>query len=320
MGVQYSSYATPRLDLGTAYMEFMDAGSMPQFVATDVLPTFRTPRQAAKFSALTRETMLSAAAAGRASRSSYNRVDFGAEDKSYSCEEFGLEGLIDDRERILYSNDFEHESAVLMHVTQKLKLAMEVRTAALVFNTTTWTGSALYTDRSAAPWATVSSDVITHVLAAKEKVRAGTGMEANALILGRGVFEALLSNTGIKAQFPGAPIITLQMVKNALAQIFGLEKLIIGNAVKNTADEGQTASLSDVWGSTYAMVARVADQGAGLQTPCLGRSFLWTPDSPEELVVETYREEQVRGDVLRARHDVDEVILSAEFGHLLKVA
>lgn len=320
MGVQYSSYATPRLDLGTAYMEFMDNASMPQFVATEVLPIFKTPRQAGKFTGITRETLLAQAAAGRVARSSYNRVDFGAEDKSYSCDEFGLEGLIDDRDRINYQNDFDHETVVLAHIARKLKLAMEVRVAALVFNTTTWTGSSLYTDRSGTPWATVSTDVITHVLTAKEKVRAGTGMEANALILGRGVFESLLSNTGIKNQFPGAPIVTLQMVKNALAQIFGLEKLIIGNAVKNTADEGQTASLSDVWGSTYAMVARVADQGAGLQDPCLGRSFLWTPDSPEELVVETYREEQVRADVLRARHDVDEVIFNAEFGHLLKIA
>lgn len=317
MGVQYGTYATPRLDLGMAWMEFMAEGS--EFIGTQILPVFRTPKQAASFSALTRETMLSTADAKRAPKSGYNRVDIGADDLDYACEEFGLEGVVDDRERALYMNDFDHESAVLAHVARKVRLAQEVRIATAIFNTSTWTGSSLYTDVSSAPWDTATSDVIKHVIQAKEKVRAGTGMEANALILGKAQFENLCLNESIKAMFPGAPLITKAMLQAAMGAIFGLEQLIVGGAVKNTADEGQTATLADVWSDDYAMVAKIAPQGAPLTTPCVGRSFLWTPDSAEELVVETYREEQVRGDVLRARHDVDEVIFAPEFAHLLKI-
>jgi hypothetical protein len=33
--------------------------------------------------------------------------------------------------------------------------------------------------------------------------------------------------------------------------------------------------------------------------------------------VESYRDEKVRGDVIRVRHDVDEIVLYPEAGHLL---
>jgi hypothetical protein len=35
--------------------------------------------------------------------------------------------------------------------------------------------------------------------------------------------------------------------------------------------------------------------------------------------MESYREEQSRADVIRVRHDVDEVVLYLQAGHLLKI-
>jgi hypothetical protein len=89
--------------------------------------------------------------------------------------------------------------------------------------------------------------------------------------------------------------------------------------VENTALEGQAATLADIWSDDYCMVARVAPQGAPLRTPCVARTFLWTPDSASELVVEQYREEQVRANVLRVRHDLGEKVMDAAQGHLLKI-
>ena len=40
--------------------------------------------------------------------------------------------------------------------------------------------------------------------------------------------------------------------------------------------------------------------------PVLGRTFLWTADSPQNLVVEQYREEQTRSEIYRVRHHVDD--------------
>lgn len=315
--VNYATYAAPRLDLGEAFMEHMAA--LDEFIAPLVLPVFRTTRKSASFSAITRETLLQDPAALRAPRSGYNRINLGAEDKKYDCPEYGLEEVVDDSERSLYANDFDAEDASTKMLARALMLKWESRVATAIFNTTTWTGATLFTDNSGAPWDAAASDSIAHVTAAKEKVRALTGMRPNALIISEAQLNNLLVQTVIKDRFPGAAVITEQMIRANLGAIFGLTKLIVGGAVKNTGAEGQAFSGSDVWSDDYAMVALVADPGAPLQTPCVGRSFLWVPDSPLEVTMETYREEQSRGDVVRARHSMDELVIDPSYGHLMKV-
>lgn len=313
------TYATPRPDLGAAYEEYMDDPDMGQFIALTVASIVKSNVQKGNYSSITRETALRSADAKRTATSAYNRVTMGAEDKSFSCDEFGLEASVDDRKRNFYKSSFDHEAASLRQLIRRMRLAQEIRMATLIQNTTTWTGAALFTDVSAAPWATAASAIIKPVIDAKEKVRVGTGMEPNALIVSKAVFQSMLYNTGIIARFPGAALVTEDMIRANLAAIFGLQKLIVGGAVKNTADEGLDASIADVWTNVHAMVARVADDGAGIDTPCVARTFLWEVDSPTDLVVESYREEQVRANILRARHDVDEVVIDAAQGHLLKV-
>jgi len=313
------TYATPRLDLGEAFWEYNQANASASNIATSVLGTFNSSVKAGTFSAITREGILKSDSTARAAKSAYARGAHQAEDKAFACIEYGYEEVVDDSERALYASDFDAEMASLVIAAGKIERAQELRTSAAVFNATTWTGASLYTDVSSVPWATITTDIIGDVIAAKEKVRTGTGMGANALIIGEATMADLLTNTGIKNQFPGAPMITYDMVQSALSSIFGLDRLIVGGAVQNTAAEGQTAVIADAWSNTYAMVAKVANSGDSLSTPCIGRSVLWSGDSASNLVVETYREEQSRGDVVRARQNVDELIIDASFGHLLEI-
>ncbi len=315
--VNYSgAYAAPRADLGEAFMEHVS--DMTEFIGLQVLPTFRTTKKAATYSAITRESILQDSAASRAARSAYNRINSGAKDKTYSCEEFGLEQVVDDAERTLYASDFDAEAAATKITARALMLQQEKRAAAAVFDTAVWTGASYFLDTTTV-WSDVSANIIGDVLTAKETARTNCGVVPNALILNEANLRYLLQNTGIKAQFPGAPLVTLEMIRAALVSIFGLRKLIVAGAVRNSALEGQTATIANVWSSSYAMVACVAEEGDPLQTPCIGRTFLWVPDSPSEITVEMYREEQVRGDVVRARHNLDEVIIDKNFGFLLKV-
>src|SRR5262245_34795736 len=315
--VNYSgAYAAPRLDLGEAFMEH--ASDMSEFVGLKVLPVFRTPKKAASFSAITRETLLQDSAAARAAKSAYNRINQGAKDKSFSCDEFGLEQVIDDSDRALYASDFDAEASATKITARALMLQQEKRAAAAVFDGALWTGASYFLD-TITVWATVTADIIGDVLFGKEKVRQNCGIVPNALILNEENVKNLLINTGIKNQFPGAPMITLEMIKQSLVSIFGLTKLIVAGAVRDSAIEGQTETCATVWSASNAMVAVVADEADALETPCVGRTFLWVPDSPNPVTVEMYREEQVRGDVVRARHSTDEVILDKNFGFLFKV-
>ncbi|MFH1385113.1 MAG: hypothetical protein ABIH47_09175 [Candidatus Omnitrophota bacterium] len=318
MGVDYSgSRATPRMDLGVAMLEFVE--TVNEFIGTRVLPLFRTNKQKSTFSAITRESITRDADTKRAKRGSYNRDSFGAKDKSYACEEHGLEGPLDDAERQMYASDFDAELMTTKIVTRRVLQAQEKRVADMVFNTSTFTGAALYTDNSSAPWDAAASDAIAQVRAAKSIVRSNCGMLANALILSETNVDRLKANTGIKDAIKYVARLTDQELMNALADIFGLEYLIVGKAIRNSAKEGKAFVSADIWSDDYAMIARIVTDGQDLSQPGLGRVFLWVDDSPENATVEQYRAEDIRSDVFRVRQHVDELIVDPYFAHLMKV-
>lgn len=86
----------------------------------------------------------------------------------------------------------------------------------------------------------------------------------------------------------------------------------MAGALYNTAKQPQNASLSDIWGSRYAMLCRVAEgDSADVIEPCIGRTFLWNEGAAQEVIVEEYYEESARSRILRVRHDSDEAFLAS---------
>ena len=105
--------------------------------------------------------------------------------------------------------------------------------------------------------------------------------------------------------------------EQTLAAIFDVEQVLVGDAQYNSANEGQTASLSPVWTTGFGMVCKVATSN-DLREPCIGRTFHWTKDGSNiGGIVEEYREEKVRGGIIRVRHQTGEKVINAECGHLL---
>lgn len=318
MGVDYmGSRAVPRMDLGTAVMEYVEQAN--EFVGTQVLPIFRTQKQKSVFPAITRESITRDADTKRATRGNYNRDGFSAKDKSYACEEHGLEGALDDSERAMYATDFDAELITTRITTRRVLQAQEKRIADMLFNPAVFTGAALYTDYSANPWDNANSEVVEQVRAAKAKIRSNCGMEPNALILSSTNIDRLKSNKQVIEAVKYTARATDQELRNALADMFGLKFILEGKAIRNAAKEGKAFVSADIWSDDYAMVALIAADGQDLSQPCIGRTFLWQPDSPDNAVVEQYRAEEIRSDVYRVRQHVDEMIIDEYFGHLLKV-
>ena len=314
------SYATPRLDLGVAFNEFVENPS--EFIARFVLAGFGVARKAGTFSKLERASFLRRGNVKRVARANYNRDQFSATDQAYACEERGQEVPLDDSERALYANDFDAELASTRTAARRVLQEIEIDVATAIFNTTTWTGSSLYTD-VATTWATVATaDVIGDVQAAKEKVRRLTGLEPNTLIVGAANLPYLINNAAIRNSIGYAQGSEIPRVLASLPAILGIERILVGKGVYNSAKEGATAVIADIWSSGYAMVAKLAMPGEGLDTPCVGRTLVWTADSPVEAggaVVELYRAEEQRSDIVRARVHQDELVVDASYGHLLKV-
>ena len=325
MPVPSSTLSTLRPDLAASFEAFDLEAEKAGYIARKVMPTVDVASQAGNFGKIPLAQLLQQRNTTRSNGSGYARGNFTFDPASYSCEEHGAEEPVDDREAKMYAEYFDAELIATRRAYNSVLRNAEKRVADAIFNTTTWTGSSLTTDVSSTPWATVSTAVpLTNVEAAVQKVYDNSGLWCNALVINKKVFRNLRNTTQVTDRIASsgagnrnlASDVSIQM----LAEAFALDYIIVAGGSQNTAIEGQTASVGQIWSSTYAMVCRVA-VGSDFRDPCIGRTFHWSGDgSSIDGTIETYRDETVRSNIVRVRHDVDEIVLYPQAGHLLKIA
>lgn len=316
--IQKSTHATPRMDLGVAFHEYTT--SKMRFIADLILPVKKVAKKDATLSVCKRKN-LTVPDIKRANGSTYNRVELYMDDLTYNCANEGLEGQVTDEDVENYASDFDAEVEKTQAIKIKMRLAREIAVKNLIFNTTTWdsTDADLFTDYSGAPWDTVGSAVIKQIQDAREKVRLNCGIPADSMIISESSFINLLNNTEIKAKFPGATVITEAMMRSQMGAIFGITNLIVGQAVYNSADEGQDFTGAEIWPDDYAMIAVLGEEGLPMSEPQLGRTMLWDNYASDIEYVESYREEQTESEIIRVKRFIEHKIFDEYFGHMLAI-
>jgi hypothetical protein len=306
-----------RPDLGAIAYEYMLEGSERGFIGLSILPILEVPEQSADYPIIPIEALLKLPDTKRAPRGNYNSSDYEFEMGTYSCEEYGWEERVDDAEANLYRRFFDAEEVAVKRAVDILLRSQEARIAAAVFNT----GNITATSDVAIPWNTSATCTPrANINTARAAMRAASGLEPNVLVMSKKVFDTLL----LAAEITGAlqytnpiQISGIEAQRRILAQYFGVDQILVGGAIKDGAKKGVTASISDIWDDEYVGLFKVSDGGQDLRDPCLGRSFLWTADSPTNLVTEQYRDDPRRSEVYRVRHNIDEAFVFTGAGYLL---
>lgn len=314
-----SSLATLRPDLGGSLEEFSTAMDRLAFIGLRVLPVFETARQAGVFGKIPIEQLLANRDTERAPGSGYNRGQFQFTTDSYACEEHGAEEPVDDRESRMYADYFDAELVSTERARDVVLRNHERRVADAVFNATTFTSQ---TTSIVEEWDDYDSAVpIDDVETAVRAVWARCGLWPNSLIINRTVFRNLRQCEQIidriASSGAGMPTRAADITAAQLAAVFDLQNIIIAGGAYNASTEGQDVSISSIWSNEYAMVARIVTSN-DIREPGLGRTFHWGEDGSQiGGTIESYRDETVRGDVIRCRHDVDEKLLVTEAAQLL---
>lgn len=125
-------------------------------------------------------------------------------------------------------------------------------------------------------WDQANSIPIDLVDAEKARMLEQTGFEPNTLVLGYRVFNRLkrhstiieLIKYGASAGQPA--LVTPQL----LAQVFGVQRVLVAKATVNVAAKGATKSMTFIQGN-HAMLAYVAPN-PGLRQPSAAYTFSWT--------------------------------------------
>ena len=313
-----SATTIQRPDLGVLVYEYVMNAADRGFICLDLLPSFDVMEQSADYPVIPFEALLKIQSTARAPRGAYARGDYEFETGTYSCKENGWEEPVDDVERKLYRRFFDAEVVAALRAADIVLRAQEARVAAKVQSTANITQtSAVTIEWDTAATCTPREDVAT----AKEAMRAAGQPEPNVLVISKKVFNKLLLAKQITDAFRyGAvpfEVRPFDQKKRDLAAFFDIDRILVGGAIKDSAKKGKTISAADIWDDEYALLAKVSSGGQDLREPCLGRTFLWTADSPQNIVTESYREEQTRSDIYRVRQYTDEAFVFTGAGYLL---
>ena len=310
------------------YSEFSLIANQRKYIGLRVLPAVGVARQSSSFLKVTVESVLGKVEdTKRAPGATYKRGEFEWTTDNYSTDDHGVEEPLDDRTLNMYGSEIRLERIRSMRAVNRVLQRFEQDVADAVFDTAVWTGAAL-TTALGTPWSTAATATpITDIDNAIEKVKASSGMVPNALVLSDLAHRRAKRTAQVQDLLKYSGRDDPKNFADALAELFDIDRIIVGRGFKNTADLGQDATFARFWDTTMAMVCHVNDS-MDLEDPdpTIGRTIMFTDenaaipggdDGAINVIVEEYREEKIRGSVLRARNDRQVKILHPEAGHLL---
>lgn len=280
------------------------------FIADKIFPVVPVSKQTGKYY-IYNKANLRIPITGRAAGSPSNEVSFGLSTDSFSCEDHALKDFVADEIQDQAEAALNPLVDTTEMITEQLMLDRESALATILSSTGTMTQNTTLSGTS--QWSDYSnSDPIGDVRTARQTVHGSTFKKANTLILGKQVFDQLAEHPQIleRVKYSQLGVLTEEL----LARIFQVEKVLVGEAGSNTAVEGQTDSLSYVWGK-HAVVAFINPR-VGLKSVTLGYTFTYGTRQ-----VKRWRDEDREGTYVRVGKDnyVHKVV-SALCGYLIKNA
>jgi hypothetical protein len=163
-----------------------------------------------------------------------------------------------------------------------------------------------------------NSDPVSAVEGKKATIQQEVQVLPNTLVLPYEVYQKVRLHPKVieKVQYVKLGVVG----PDVLAQLFDVERVLVAKAFKNVAARGQAASLEYVWGKD-AFLCYMPARPALKQT-ALAYTFVWTvaPGSVNGRVVEVWRENRRKADMIRVQKYYDQKIIAAGACYLWKDA
>jgi hypothetical protein len=195
---------------------------------------------------------------------------------SYSCVPYSFAHKLPDEIREIADDPLKPERTAVEFATDKILLAREVRVATKLFNSTTFAGYTAACESlsggAQVHWDTLeTSDPIRDVEAMRTIIRKAIGFTPNVMVVGMDVDVALQQHPEFieRIKYTQTGVVTNALI----AQMFKLDKYLVGDAMYTTVAEGATASYSVIWGKSV-LLAYVTPSPA-LESPSLGYIIEW---------------------------------------------
>ena len=283
------------------------------FIADKVLPVIPVAKQSDKYFIFGKEAFQLYDDKRANGKESKEVVSWTVSNDNFFCDVHALSDLVSDEDRNNADAPIMPDMLTTDRLMQMIMLRREYSTASKLFNATTFAGYTTPltgTDR----WDDfANSDPIGDIEDAKGKVQGAVGFEANSMIIGVNVYRKLIQHPDLiaRVKYVQKGVLTLADLK----LLFQVENIYVGSALYRSTKEGQTETLSKVWGK-MALVYYQPKSTPDLKVPNIGFIPTWKIYGNKTALVEKYRINTRHGDLVDVQAAYDVVISLAASGYL----
>lgn len=278
-----------------------------------LLPTVEAAQQSGKLAKYgTNHLRIEASLKG--GRSEFRRVEsITRSTASFQIEGHGLEDIVtkEDYKNVQEPYDAEKDAVIgltnLLWLVKEKGLADSLTSTSIMTQNTTLSGTGQFSDY-------INSDPIAKFATARSTVRSGSGVPPNVAAMDYAVWNVLrfhpqmLDALGFKQNRPGG------LSQDEMAVALGVKKVLIAEAVYESAAEGQTSSLSPVWGKH--IVFAVAPEKAMPYQVSLGYMVRYAGEPPRKVTKYAINNPSGATGIL-CEDDFDQLISNAGAGYLI---
>jgi len=285
-----------------------------RLIADDVLPRSPVGKQEFKYLKHAKEDAFTLPDTLVGRKGQVNRVDFSAAEVTDSTNDHGLEDVVPVADKQNAPPGYDPGARATQSLTDLILLDREVRAAALVFNAASYPAGQQVTLSGTSQWSDgVNSDPIGDVMTALDAMF----VRANIGVCGRAVFTQLAQHPKVVKAVHGNSGDAGVATRAAIASLFELDALLVGEGWLNTARKGQPASFSRVWGKHFALLHRDP-----LATPRDRMTFGLTAQWGRREAYSWFdKDVGLRGgDVIRVGESVKELITASDAGYFVQNA
>lgn len=257
----------PLTNISTAYVQ-----SEANFIGTKVFPIVPVDKKSDKYFTLPKNDWLRDEAQLLADGDTPALSGFSVSNDSYNCDVYAIGKKIGDQ--VLSNQDaaLDVEEASAIWATQRILLRQEIQFQNDAFKSGVWTTDAT----PGTTWESNSSDPIADIETAKQTILGRTGFTPNTLVLGYAVAKRLRQHADLvdRIKYGGTADNPAVVGERALAQVFGVERVLVAKAIKATNVEGETGVYAFAQTSLDALLCYV-NPNPGLMAPSAGYTFAW---------------------------------------------
>lgn len=248
-----------------------------------------------------------------ADRSEPRVVEFAHTTETYRTQRRELAWDISDRERKNADSQIRLERNKQVGTLGRLLLKREIRVQNLLRKVASG-GKLNLGANAAAAWDTANTTSIeTDIWTGREAVRTAIGQRCNMIVIPEAVAAGMQKNTQLvgKLQYTygsGDSRPLLESYYPILPPVLFGMRVVIPGEIKNTANEGATASYSDIWGEAVRLL--YVTTGPDLETPSVAYTF-----RSEPMTTRRSREDKPRKDWFAVGQTIDERVVAPDAGY-----